>query len=140
MKSVDAVGIMFYSSATHRYLYLLRNDPKHPGSWGLPGGKIESGESIVAAVDRECQEELGFVPRHSKLVPIEKFTSGDNNFNYHTFFCSVTQEFVPNLNHEHLGYAWIDSGVVPKPLHPGLYATFKIEEIRDKLSVIEQQQ
>ena len=140
MKSVDAVGIMFYSAATHRYLYLLRNDPKHPGSWGLPGGKIESGESMLDAVTRECQEELGMIPAYQKLIPIEKFTSNDNNFNYHTFFCAVAQEFVPKLNHEHIGYAWIASGTVPKPLHPGLYATFKIEEIRDKLSVIEQQQ
>lgn len=128
---------MFYSRCTRRYLYLLRNDPKHPGCWGLPGGKIESGETMISAVQRECQEELGVIPEYDKLVPIEKFTSNDGNFSYHTFFCAVEQEFMPELNDEHIGYAWIESGTVPKPLHPGLYATFKIEEIKDKLSVIE---
>ena len=44
---ISAVGIWFYSQSTNRYLYLIRNDPKHPDSWGLPGGKIESGERDV---------------------------------------------------------------------------------------------
>lgn len=137
MKSVDAVGIMFYSKSTKRYLYLLRDDAKHPGCWGLPGGKMEIGETIINAVKRECQEELGIVPEYDKLIPIEKFTSNDGNFSYHTFFCSVEQEFTPILNHEHIGYAWISSDTIPRPLHPGLYATHKIEEIKEKLSVIE---
>ncbi|NCN05075.1 MAG: NUDIX domain-containing protein [Spirochaetales bacterium] len=31
----------------------------HPGLWELPGGKIETGESAIAAVEREVFEELG---------------------------------------------------------------------------------
>ena len=137
MKSVDAVGIMFYSAATHRYLYLLRNDPKHPGSWGLPGGKIESGESMLDAVTRECQEELGMIPAYQKLIPIEKFTSADGGFAYHTFFCSVAKEFTPVLNDEHIGWAWITSGTWPRPMHPGLWSTVNFDAVRDKMATVE---
>ena len=137
LKSVDAVGVLFYSLSTHRYLFVLRNDPKHPESWGLPGGKIEHNESIMAAITRECQEELGVMPDYHKLIPIEKFTSADKNFNYHTFFCSVDGEFIPRLNHEHIGYAWIAAGSIPRPLHPGLYATIRIDAIKDKLKRIQ---
>ena len=70
---VAAVGIWFYSQSTNRYLYLMRNDPKHPDSFGLPGGKIEPGESIMAAMVRECEEELGSMPDYVKLMPLEKF-------------------------------------------------------------------
>ena len=136
---VAAVGIWFYSQSTNRYLYLMRNDPKHPDSFGLPGGKIEPGESIMAAMVRECEEELGSMPDYVKLMPLEKFTSADGGFEYNTFFCITETEFTPRLNNEHLGYAWIDSGTWPKPLHPGLWSTINFEAVRDKISIIQQQ-
>ena len=135
--SVNAVGVWFYSVSTGRYLYLMRNDPKYPGSWGLPGGRIEPGESLRDAMFRECREEIGFVPDFMRLVPIEKFTTVDGVFAYHTFYCSVENEFVPQLNHEHLGYAWLDSGTWPKPMHPGLWSTVNFDAVRDKMNTLE---
>lgn len=137
--SLNAVGVWFYSLATDRYLYLMRNDIKHPGSWGLPGGKVEDGESLLDAIRRECEEEIGFFPAHIRLIPLEKFTSPDGNFSYHTFFCCVDQEFQPTLNDEHLGYAWIDSLTWPRPMHPGLWNVINIEEIRGKINLIKNQ-
>lgn len=134
---VNAVGVWFYSVTTGRYLYLMRNDPKHPGSWGLPGGRMESGESLRDAMFRECREELGLVPDFMRLVPIEKFTTPDGKFCYHTFYCSVDDEFVPKLNHEHMGYAWIDSGTWPRPMHPGLWSTVNFDAVRDKMLTME---
>jgi 8-oxo-dGTP pyrophosphatase MutT (NUDIX family) len=134
---VTAVGVWFYSVSTQRYLYLLRNDSRHPDSWGLPGGKIESGESLMQAMIRECTEELGHMPEYLRLVPIEKFTSADGGFAYHTFFCSVTQEFVPVLNDEHIGWAWIASGTWPRPMHPGLWSTVNFDAVRNKMATVE---
>lgn len=134
---VNAVGIWFYSTKTQRYLYLLRNDTKHPGTWGLAGGKIEAGETLMEAIVRECEEELGCMPEYIKMVPVEKFTSSDQGFVYHTFFCSVSEEFQPVLNHEHVGWAWIDSGHWPRPMHPGLWSTINFDAVRDKIETIE---
>ena len=94
--TVKAVGVWFYCGRTQRYLYLLRNDVKYPDTWGLTGGKVESGESLLEAVERECEEELGSVPDYERLIPIEKFTSPDGVFEYHTFWCRVDYEFVPD--------------------------------------------
>jgi 8-oxo-dGTP pyrophosphatase MutT (NUDIX family) len=135
--SVNAVGIWFYSLETQRYLYLLRNDPRHPGTWGLPGGKIETGETLIDAICRECKEEMGAMPDYLRLIPIEKFTSADEKFIYHTFFCSVQSEFAPTLNDEHIGWAWITAGNWPRPLHPGLWSTVNFEAVRDKTLVME---
>ncbi len=133
---INAVGVWFYSVSTDRYLYLLRNDSKHPGCWGLPGGKVDFGENLNQALQRECHEEIGLWPDVIKLVPIEKFTSVDNHFAYNTFFCLVDKEFVPILNNEHYGYSWIKSNVWPKPLHPGLWTTINFQEILKKIDTI----
>lgn len=136
-RPLNAVGIWFYSVSTSRYLYLLRNDSKHPGSWGLPGGKVEGKESLLDALRRECLEEIGTFPETIKIVPIEQFTSADNRFIYHTFFGVLEEEFPPTLNKEHYGYAWIDSGEIPKPLHPGFWSTINIDEIKEKINTVE---
>ena len=133
---ISAVGVWFYSVSTDRYLYLLRNDSKNPGCWGLPGGKVDYGENLNEALQRECHEEIGLWPDVIKLVPIEKFTSVDNHFAYNTFFCLVDKDFVPVLNNEHYGYSWIKSGVWPKPLHPGLWTTINFQEILEKIETI----
>lgn len=43
-----------------RFVILLRHSHKPDGStWGLPGGKVEKGETDVAAIQRELYEETG---------------------------------------------------------------------------------
>jgi serine/threonine protein kinase len=32
----------------------MRNDPKHPASWGLPGGRVEAGETLITACGSPC--------------------------------------------------------------------------------------
>ena len=134
---VTAVGVWFYSRSTKRYLYLLRNDPKNPECWSLPGGKSEPAESLFDTLERECTEELGTMPSYLKLMPIEKFTTADGKFEYNTFVAVVDIEFIPVLNHEHFGYAWIDASVIPKPLHKGLWSTVNFEAVQNKILVIE---
>ena len=57
---IDAVGVWFYSTTTDRYLYLLRNDAKNPGCWGLPGGKVDGKENLSQAIQRECKKKLAY--------------------------------------------------------------------------------
>jgi 8-oxo-dGTP pyrophosphatase MutT (NUDIX family) len=134
--AVNAVGVWFYAVNTQRYLYLMRRDSKNPGCWGLPGGKVQSNESLLGAMQRECREEIGQFPDYIRLIPLEQFTSADGQFHYHTFFCSIAEEFRPLLNHEHTGYAWIDSATWPRPMHPGLWNTVNFEEVQGKIQQI----
>lgn len=129
-----SVGVFFYSKTTKRYLYLLRSDDKNLNHWGIPGGKIEKNETLYEGLKRECTEEINYWPNNPKLVPIQKFTN--NSFVYHTFFCELEHEFVPVLNDEHNGYAWITEDYYPKPLHPGLFNTINFDVVRDKLNVL----
>jgi 8-oxo-dGTP pyrophosphatase MutT (NUDIX family) len=128
-----SAGVVFHCTKTSRSLYLLRADDKNPGNWGIPGGKIERGETLMDGIIRECQEELGQFPK-GKLIPIQKFTNG--SFIYHTFFCQVNDEFIPTLNHEHCGYAWVGDNQYPKPLHPGLFSTINFDIVQEKLRAL----
>lgn len=130
MNNISA-GVFFYAEKSKRFLYLLRNDDRNPGNWGLPGGKVEKDETLFDGVERECLEELGFFPNDAKLVPIQKFVN--NTFTYHTFFCKVKEEFLPQLNDEHCGYCWVEFKHYPKPLHPGLFNTINFDVALEKI-------
>lgn len=126
-----AAGIFFYSKNTERFLFLLRSDSKNSGYWGIPGGKINNIETLLEGLERECTEEINYWPVNPKLVPIQKFIN--NTFVYHTFFCAIDEEFVPLLNFEHCGYAWVGNKQYPKPLHPGLFSTVNFDIVQEKL-------
>lgn len=129
-------GALVYSTKTKRYLFLLRNQKRHAGSWGLVGGGVEHGESPVEALHREIKEEID-LDSFDQLIPLEKFTSDVGNFEYHTYLITVADEFVPKLNDEHRGYAWTTIEDHPKPLHPGVWRTFNFQVILDKIKTYE---
>lgn len=133
MKRV-AAGLFFYSTSTGRFLYLMRNDKQNSLTWSIPGGTIEQGETLLSGVKRECIEEIAYFPKKAKLIPIQKFVN--NDFTYHTFFCAVENEFIPVLNFEHFGYAWVDKEQYPKPLHPGLFSTVNMDSVQEKINAL----
>jgi 8-oxo-dGTP pyrophosphatase MutT (NUDIX family) len=134
----QGVGALVYSKKTKRYLFLLRDGAKYSGTWGLVGGKINNGERIAEALYREITEETGIDLSLNKTIPIETFTSDNNKFVYYTFVISVDNEFVPVLNDEHRGWGWFFLEDHPRPLHPGVWRTFKFQVIVDKIKILEQ--
>jgi 8-oxo-dGTP pyrophosphatase MutT (NUDIX family) len=129
-------GALIYSKKTHRYLFLLRNQKKHSGSWGLVGGGVEHNETPINALRREINEEIGDI-EILKIIPLEKFTAENTSFEYHTYLITVDDEFIPQLNSEHRGYAWTTINDCPKPLHPGVWRTFSFNCIIDKIKTFE---
>jgi 8-oxo-dGTP pyrophosphatase MutT (NUDIX family) len=134
---LEGVGAFIYCTSTKRYLFLLRNESRYSGTWGVVGGKIESGELILESLLREMTEEIGGTIQGAKLIPLEKFTSDNNKFIYHTFIVPVEEEFVPILNNEHRGYCWVSLEDHPKPLHPGVWRTINFEAVVAKIRTLE---
>ena len=135
--AIEGVGTFIYSVSTGRYLFLLRDGNKYSGTWGLAGGKIDPGELLLASLYRELTEELGYNFQNVKVIPIEKFTSDNGRFAYHTFLIPVDTEFTPRLNEEHRGYCWVELADHPKPLHPGVWRTIKFDAVSKKIKTLE---
>ena len=132
-----AAGVVFLAKDTGRCLLQLRNsDKRFKKTWGFWGGMIERGETPYECIQRELEEEIGFVPELKKLNPIDVYQSKDRNFYYYSFVAVVDNEFIPKLNGESAGYAWVDIGVWPQPLHNGARLTLNKNGGTDKLQTI----
>ena len=128
-------GALFYAQNTKRFLFLHRVQGRTGNLWGLVGGTNEKAETPWEGLKREIFEEIGTV-EIKKTMPLETFVSNDTNFLFHTYLCVVTEEFLPKLNHEHDGYAWVSFGQWPKPLHNGLKNTLNNKTNQRKLETV----
>ena len=118
---IISAGALFKAEDTNRYLFMLRSSKSsYPSRWSLVGGKVHYDEEILEGLTREITEELGFLPEITKWCPFNCFISMDKKFQYHSVLMLTPDEFIPNLNSENDGYAWVNIENPPKPLHPRL--------------------
>ena len=137
MKKTTAAGVVFLAKDTGRCMLQLREGNKRFNhTWGFWGGMMEKGETPYQCIQRELDEEIGFIPELQKLNPIDVYQSKDKNFMYYSFVAVVEEEFIPTLNDESAGYAWVNIGQWPKPLHDGARVTLGRNKGTSKLSTI----
>jgi 8-oxo-dGTP pyrophosphatase MutT (NUDIX family) len=130
-------GGLFISKSTRRFLFLLRTQGRTAGTWGFVGGKKEPSDiTAYDALLREIKEEVSNTPEIEKVIPLELFTSNDQNFQYNTYALIVADEFIPILNNEHAGYAWCNYDCWPKPLHQGVKNSLNSKTIKAKLELL----
>lgn len=135
--TVQASGCILLSLDTKRILLQLRRpDRRQKNYWGFWGGGCENGEAPVDTIKRELTEELGFLPTIKKFYPIHKMTSDNEKFEYNTFLATVDNEFVPIINQESEGYAWVNWDRYPVPLHPGAKLVLQNPRIVSKIKTI----
>jgi len=135
MDKIVCSGAIVYSLDTQRFLFLHRQNGRTANLWGLVGGTNEQEETPWIALQREIVEEIGEIDI-LKTIPLETFISNDEKFLFHTYLCVVKNEFMPILNHEHNGYAWVQFGSWPKPLHIGLKNTLSNKTNQTKLETV----
>jgi 8-oxo-dGTP pyrophosphatase MutT (NUDIX family) len=137
MSTIVCSGGLFLSKKTKRFLFLLRNKGKTAGTWGFVGGKKEPcDQTPYDTLTREIHEEVGVIPSIEKMIPLEQYTSHDQQFKYNTYILIVDHEFIPTLNDEHVSYAWCGYNAFPKPLHQGVKSSLNNRSIKGKLELI----
>lgn len=75
-----------------------------PGLWEFPGGKIEEGESPVAALIREIHEELGIELIVGKEITTTSHQYEFGTVNLTTFYCEIAEGAPVALEHDSI--AW----------------------------------
>ena len=71
--------IVLFDASGERVLCCLRRRPPYAGLYNLPGGRVEPGESGLAAAERELMEETGVAPQDAplrKMLRAEYFWDG----------------------------------------------------------------
>jgi 8-oxo-dGTP pyrophosphatase MutT (NUDIX family) len=135
-----ARGCIILSTDSSRIMMQLRApDRRNNSYWGFWGGGQMNDELPIETITREITEEIGFLPPILKFYPLHKMVSNDASFEYDTFVATVKAEFIPLLNNESNGYAWVNYDRYPQPLHPGAKLVLQSPRIISKIKTIVEQ-
>lgn len=73
--------------------------------WEFPGGKVEKGESLEGAINRELQEELAITITDPQLLITIKHCYPDFDITMHCFVCALETNQVELK--EHIAQKWL---------------------------------
>lgn len=111
-----AVGVLVHPD-DGRYLLAQRPAGKpYEGYWEFPGGKLEPGESVEAALTRELHEELGIT-----LTECHRWHTLEHDYPHayvRLYFCKVTAWTGEPHGKEGQAFSWQHLPVDVAPLLP----------------------
>lgn len=114
-------GLLFLAKSTRRILLILEDS-----KWTVP----------TFARSLTLLDDATFLLKSyssGKLLPIELYLSEDRGFEYSTYVCLVTEEFLTTATET---IAWSNLDCLPKQLHAGLKTTLNNAIIRTKIDTI----
>ena len=113
MKRTETVELTVLCLIRRGDEYLLQDRIKKDWrGFTLPGGHVESGESIVDAVVREMQEETGLTVENPKLCGVKQFPIGGGRY---LVFLFVADEFSGEvISSEEGTMHWVKKEDLPK--------------------------
>jgi len=90
---------------------LHRQDNAREGNtWGVPAGKLKTGEELIGGMAREIKEETGIIIENSKLNYFKKIyvKYPTYDFIYHILHTALDGQREVKINpREHKNYVWV---------------------------------
>lgn len=117
--SLRAATMLIITNQEGKILLLKRSGTGWmDGHWGLPGGKVDHGESIKQAAIREAKEEVGIdITKQDLQLALLGHNLSDGNYWMHAIFIVNKYEgTITNAEpHMHSELGWFDIGMLPEP-------------------------
>jgi 8-oxo-dGTP diphosphatase len=125
MTRVRCVGALV-RDAQGRLLMVQRGHEPAAGTWSIPGGRVEPGESDAEAVAREVLEETGLVVKPGDLVgTVERQTSSDVVYDIFDYAAEVVSGELAAAT-DAADARWVrDAEILELPCSPGLVDTLR---------------
>ena len=111
MKNISVVAAIIFrtsSDGIRSVFATQRGYGDWKGWWEFPGGKIESGETPQAALEREIQEELATQISVGDFIDTIEYDYPEFHLSMQCFACNVVSGKLELLEHENA--AWLTSG------------------------------
>ena len=114
-KAVKTAVVAVVKDGEGRVLLTKRAIPPYLGKWVMPGGKIDRGELITAALKREVLEEVGLDIHIEGLVDIYEIVPTNEHSEHFVILYYLATPRIGDLalnNHEIADAVWADRDVV----------------------------
>ncbi|MBZ9578055.1 NUDIX domain-containing protein [Patescibacteria group bacterium] len=115
------IGINVFVVRNKKLLLGKRKNVYGAGTWGLPGGHLEYGESMRGAAARELEEEVGLEAREFKFAGLINDVRKDEHYLQVGFLAKDMEDKEPILNEPERCYEWkwFDLDNLPEKIFPG---------------------
>jgi ADP-ribose pyrophosphatase YjhB (NUDIX family) len=112
------VGIAIYN-AEGQLLLVQRGRPPGKGTWGLPGGLVDVGETLAAAAEREVLEEVALTVAIGGLVTTFEsiYRDGEGKVEYHYVVLEYWAHYLSGTavaQDDAAAVAWVNADDLPK--------------------------
>jgi ADP-ribose pyrophosphatase YjhB (NUDIX family) len=107
----------------NRKTLLLQQSKKgrHPGKWGMPGGRLKKGESLVDGALREVKEETNLDIEIKGLIETGVKSHPDRKISVVVIYLAKSKTTPPKtiLNDDSISlYKWVTLGEIKKDKYP----------------------
>jgi ADP-ribose pyrophosphatase YjhB (NUDIX family) len=120
---VPCVGAIVHDSA-HRLLLIRRGQEPGRGLWSVPGGRVEPGETLARAVEREVLEETGLRVRAGREVGRLRIDAGTVVYDVTDLACALLDDASPVAGDDAVDVVYADAATLAQlPCTPRLVET-----------------
>lgn len=118
-KKVTSCGGVVWRRTGDDLEFLFVQSKRSAPAWGIPKGKLESGESIEDCAEREVREEAGVTVVLGKKLPVVATSYQDTVKTLHAFLATVTDDSAEPGGHgdpdkEIESVKWFKASALPK--------------------------